>query len=233
MADEERNEEGAPEEQAGAADDGGGEDLKKSKKRRLILIVIIGLILILGGGAGAFFFLSGGDAGGKKDEDSVEAVSGEEASEGESKEGETGDSKEGDEKADSEGEQQGDDGSLAANAGKLFKNAASKKEDEIDFGDTLELKTFHMNLGNPLENRYVRLEISIEYNAGDENQKNEILKRKPQIRDAIVSIVSRKTMEFLLAPDGKTQLRKEILHRINRYMSKPIRRVFITNILIE
>ncbi|MBF0442085.1 MAG: flagellar basal body-associated FliL family protein, partial [Oligoflexales bacterium] len=122
-------------------------------------------------------------------------------------------------------------------AGKDAKKEAPKDEkgDEakIDFGETYPLKTFHLNLGNPLENRFVSIDISLEYIAGDSNQRKEIERRDPQIRDAVVSIVSRKTMEFLLAPDGKTQLRKEIKTRINSFMSKPITQVFITDILIE
>ena len=83
-----------------------------------------------------------------------------------------------------------------------------------------------------MENRYVRLEVSIEYRGGEE-QRKELERRIPQLRDTVISLVSRKTREFLLSPDGKDQLRKEMLVRMNRYTSKPVESVFITDILIE
>ena len=96
----------------------------------------------------------------------------------------------------------------------------------------MPLQAFHLNLGNPLENRYIRLEIAIEYSCTEET-KAEIDKRLPQLRDAVIQVTSRKTREFLLGPDGKEQLRKEIYNRINQHMSKKIDDVFITDILIE
>ncbi|MFY7929076.1 MAG: flagellar basal body-associated FliL family protein, partial [Oligoflexus sp.] len=94
------------------------------------------------------------------------------------------------------------------------------------------MQSFNLNLGNALENRYIRIEISLEYRGG-EAQKHEIEKRMPQLRDAIIGIIQRKTREFLLSPDGKEALRKEILTRINRYMKMRIESVYITDILIE
>jgi flagellar protein FliL len=101
-----------------------------------------------------------------------------------------------------------------------------------DVGQMYTMKNFNLNLGNPLENHYIRLEIAIEYMGGEE-QKAELESRQPQLRDAVVSVVSRKTREFLLGPDGKDQLRREILIRINRVMTRPVQAVYITDILIE
>ncbi len=105
-------------------------------------------------------------------------------------------------------------------------------ESNIDFGETYKMQTFNLNLGNALETRYIRIEVSLEYRGG-ESQKKEIEKRLPQLRDAIIGILQRKTREFLLSPDGKEALRKELLVRINRYMSKKIESVYITDLLIE
>jgi len=103
---------------------------------------------------------------------------------------------------------------------------------EEKFGKTYQLEAFHLNLGNPLENHYIRLKIAIEYLGGDK-QEQEIKTRMPQLRDAVLTITSRKTREFLLAPDGKDQLRLELLNRINAYMEEKIENVYITDILIE
>ena len=91
-------------------------------------------------------------------------------------------------------------------------------------GVMYDLKPFHLNLGNPLENRYVRMEIRLEF--PNEEQRPELTARDSQLRDAIVSIISRKTREHLLSPDGKDQLRLEIKNRINQYLDKKINNIY-------
>lgn len=212
------------EEKPAAADDGAPEP--KSKKK-LIVIIAGAVVLAAAIGGGAFFMLSGdeseatmaaeapikpmteseGQEGDKKAKDG----NSEKAEEGEHVDKPTGTPQEGEAKGSTKG---------------------AESEEDFDFGDSLKLDTFNLNLGNPLENRYIRLDVSLEYKGG-EAQKKELVKRTPQIRDVVVTVVSRKTREFLLSPDGKSQLRKELLTRINRYMSRPIESVYITDILIE
>ncbi len=74
--------------------------------------------------------------------------------------------------------------------------------------------------------------MAIEYKGGAEQLK-EIEGRLPQLRDAIISVASRKTREFLLGPDGKDQLRLEVLNRINQYMTRKVEAVYITDMIIE
>lgn len=195
---------------------------KKGKSKKLIFI-LIGVVLLLGGGGAAFFFLSGGD------DQAAQTNAGEASSEAEDEELEAQSTNSGDDKADD-----GDE-SVGGAAGALKKATTPKEENtfvDINFGATYKLKPFHSNLGNPLENRYLRLEIAFEYKQGDE-QRKEIQARLPQLRDAVLSVASRKTREFLLGPDGKDQLRLEILNRVNQFMDKKIESVFITDMLIE
>ncbi len=110
---------------------------------------------------------------------------------------------------------------------------AEEIELDIDFGDTYKLPPFSLNLGNALENRYIRIEIQLEYPRKNKKLEAEIKARQPQLRDAVIGIIQRKTREFLLSPDGKEALRREILKRINQYMSTPITNVYITDFLIE
>jgi flagellar protein FliL len=204
----------------------------QSKKKKLIIFGAAGLVGAIAIGAGAYFFL----AGGSKDEGEHAAAEGEHKEEaateghgapaeehGEKKE-ESAHGEKKEEKSEHGGGEHGKAEGTAAPAATAASGEGS--------GKTFALKTFHLNLGNPLENRYIRLEVTIDYIGGDE-QKGELEQRTPQLRDAIISIVSRKTREFLLSPDGKDQLRKEILTKINRYMNKPVRSVYITDLLIE
>lgn len=154
---------------------------------------------------------------------------------GEAKKDEHGDAKK-DEHGDGHGEAKKDDHGGGHGGGEHGAAAEPKKdappEYKGDFGQIYEFKPFHLNLGNPLENRYVRMSIGLEYKGGEE-QKVELARREPQLRDAIVSVISRKTREHLLSPDGKDQLRLEVRNKLNQYLDKKIDNVFITDILIE
>ncbi len=216
----------------------------KKRKKKLMIFAILGALLVGGGGAGAFMFLSGGKKAKTEGEQEITAKSHETKDEehaGEKKEeGKKDDAaeKKADAKAgDKKGEEHAGGEGQAGEGDKKTEGGTAERKDakvqlDIDFGDTFKMTTFNINLGNALENRYVRMEISLEYKGGDAT-KQEIEKRMPQLRDAIIGILQRKTREFLLAPDGKEALRKEILTRINRYMKTKIESVYITDMLIE
>jgi flagellar FliL protein len=145
-----------------------------------------------------------------------------------------GEKKEGSAKsADEHGDKKGSGDHGESGSDNAGKGAGTEGDDSryAGIGIMYDFKPFHLNLGNPLENRYVRMEIRIEY--PNEEQKAELTARDGQMRDAIVSIISRKTREHLLSPDGKDQLRLEIKNRLNQYLEKKIVNVYITDILIE
>lgn len=219
----------AEEENKDAAEENAeGEPAPKSKKK-LIIFAALGLLVIGGLGVGAAMFLSGGDDAAPTtppaaaEGEVTASPEGEEAGAEKAEDGSASDTQ----PADGEGAD-----AQKPSPAAVEPEPSDDSESEIDFGDTFKLQTFHLNLGNALENRYVRLEVTLEYSGG-ETQKKEIEKRLPQLRDAIISVVTRKTREFLLAPDGKDALRKEILIKINRYMKTKIDTVYITDILIE
>ncbi len=199
---------------------GGGEENASTGggKKKLILIIIIALV-VAGAGVGGFLFLSGGDEAPAEDT-STKNTEEQLAEEDEEIEEPASD----DEKKSAEGEETSEENKDDEEGEDLLEG--------VDFGETYTFKKFTLNLGNPLENRMVSMDIAVEYTGG-EKQKAEIERRIPQLRDAIVSVTSRKSREFLLGPDGKAQLRKELLNRLNRYMTKPLATVYITDILIE
>jgi flagellar FliL protein len=201
----------------------------KAKKKKLILFGAIGLVVVVGG-AGAAMMLMGG--GKKKDAAQEESASPTASPTADAElKGEPGKTAAGEKPADGKAAPADGKGDPAKTA-----DAKDSGKDEsklnIDFGQTYTFAPFHLNLGNPIDNRYVRLEVAVEYLGGPE-QEEELKRRMPQLRDAVVSVTARKTREFLLGPDGKDQLRLEIKNRINQYMSKKIENVYITDILIE
>jgi flagellar FliL protein len=207
----------------------GAEETEGTGSKKKLLFIIIGLVaLVLIAGGAAFFMLSGGD-----EESETEVVESSEPVEAEKADEAKKDEEKKEEAVEEKQESEEDKKEEKAEEKKEEGTEEGKTENPgYDFGETFKLEPFHLNLGNALENRYVRMEVSIEYSGG-EKQKAELDKRKPQLRDAIISIVSRKTREFLLAPDGKDSLRKELLIRINRYMTTKVDSVYLTDILIE
>lgn len=231
MADEEQPLE--QEQENDSAAEGGG-----SKKKILVIAILLVVLIIAGAGAG-FFFLSGG-SGSEHPEKGVApaegpSIEGEEGRAKEEKSTEAKDSKAGEEAGETENPSKeveaAEDGKDPKGGAKKAKASDDEEEETFGMGRTFTFKPFHLNLGNPLENHYVRLEVSLEYNTP--KAEKELERRKAQLRDAIVSIVSNKTREFLINADGKEQLRLELLERINRYMTHKIEQVFITDILIE
>ncbi|MCX6130962.1 MAG: flagellar basal body-associated FliL family protein [Proteobacteria bacterium] len=233
MADEAKKDEKEKKADQPAVDENPENDAKKRKKK-LMILGILGALLIIGGGVGSFLFLSGGKNPKAEGDQEISAKGAAEKAEehggGEAKPEEShGEAKkeEGHEAAGKKAEEHGgaEKKPEEHGGGEEKKKVEEIKEDKkeaksesnIDFGETMKMGNFNINLGNALENRYVRIEITLEYKGGGAT-KSELEKRMPQLRDAIIGILQRKTREFLLAPDGKEALRKEILTRINRYM---------------
>lgn len=230
------------------------DDAAKSKKKRLLMIIAGGGLLVATAAGGAFYMLASGGKdpgkghekageGDRPNEQSDHSEAADKAKGSESK-GETGEKgAEGDKKKDESSKQNSDGKSKdGASDGKEApkkdekktsdKDDKDKKIDGVDFGCTMPLGPFHLNLGNPLENRYIRIDLAVEYGCAEEH-KAELEKRAPQLKNAVIAVTSRKTREFLLGPDGKEQLRKEILNRVNHFMTKKVEDIYITEIIIE
>jgi flagellar basal body-associated protein FliL len=208
-----------------------------TKKKYLRLIAIGSLVILLIGGVATFFILQKGGRQNesvtetdKKGAHKEETLPHEAAStEADKKLLDTQEKKEG------KGEKKHEESNT--NEAHKAEDAASPttpptEETNPGMGDSYRFETFHLNLGNPLYNHYIRMNLSVEYRNG-ELQRNEIEKRKDQLRDIIISVTGKKTREFLLSPDGKDQLRLEITKSINRYLQQPIQAVYITDFLIE
>lgn len=224
------------------------EDEAKKKKKKLLIMAIGGVVLAGAIGGGAMMFLGKKKAAPAPGAPAGEALEGEKKPDGEhggeKKEGDAGEPADGKkaEGADAQGGDKKEGAAAGAQSGEKKADAGSggdKKDGEgessdsaPDFGQTYSFAPFNINLGNPMDNHYARMEVTVEFFGGPE-QESELKKRLPQLRDAIVSVASKKSREFLLGPDGKDQLRLEIKNRLNQYMTRKIENVYITDILIE
>jgi flagellar FliL protein len=64
--------------------------------------------------------------------------------------------------------------------------------------------------------RYIRISLVLKFTK--ETKKEEVDARKPQISDAIISMLNAKKPEELLKPEGKEYLKEEIKAAINNFM---------------
>ncbi|HTM08477.1 MAG TPA: flagellar basal body-associated FliL family protein [Verrucomicrobiae bacterium] len=77
---------------------------------------------------------------------------------------------------------------------------------------TLELEPFVVNLSGDA-GRYLRASISV--GVDSERDKQMVKTAASRVRDSLILLLSGKTADRLLAPDGKTELRGEIVEGIN------------------
>ena len=138
-----------------------------------------------------------------------------------------------DEKKDAGKDAKKDDKKDAAQGDKKDEKADLKafKSDET-FGETFALPRMDLNLGNPLENRYLRIGVTIEFTGG-KTQQEELKKREPQIRDLIIGSVSTRTRLDLLTERGKEKLRRELVNKMNETFERPVKTIYFTDFLVE
>lgn len=223
----------------------GGPEEKPKKKRKLILLLGIGGIGLAAAGGGGFFImktLSGGHTEMAAEALPADAQAGTESGHGASDEKGAGAEKgDGDHDSDEETaaarsptNAAAEDGDAPAAAAAAEGSSKEKKRmsDENAFGETFEIPKMELNVGNPLENRFLRFSVSLEYHGGEE-QAEELEKRLPQMRDIIIGIIGRKTRMELLSPDGKENLRKQLKNTFNEVFEKPITNVYFTSFLVE
>ncbi len=104
--------------------------------------------------------------------------------------------------------------------------------DEAAVGKIFELKTFVVNLNDPGGKRYIKTKIELEY--VEETVNAEIAARLPQIRDAILLLLSSKSLEEIQDVDGKIDLRNELIQRINQVLKQgKIRNLYFTELVIQ
>ena len=141
-----------------------------------------------------------------------------------------------DEKADDHGkkEEPKKDDPNKKDEGKKDEHGGKKEEPKgtANFGDTFTVPRLDLNLGNAIENRFIRIAIAIEYRGG-ENQGFELKRREAQIKDIVITCVSSKTRISLISEDGKENLRREILNRINEVTDRPVQNVYFTEFFVE
>tara|TARA_Y100000780_G_scaffold231442_1_gene256905 strand:+ start:8245 stop:8787 length:543 start_codon:yes stop_codon:yes gene_type:complete len=102
---------------------------------------------------------------------------------------------------------------------------AAEEEDFI--GKLVPLETFLVNLAGTRGGKLMKINMSLE--VGNDEVQAEIEKRKPQIRDIILILLSSKTYDQVSNREGKDILRDEIRNTVNSFLTKgQVKRVLFT-----
>ena len=105
------------------------------------------------------------------------------------------------------------------------------KEDEY-VGTLIPMETFLVNLAGSRGGKLARINMELEVSTAEVQE--EIDKRKPQIRDISMILLSSKTFQQISSREGKEQLRGEIRDTVNPFLTKgQIKRVYFTEFILN
>ncbi|CAN2039383.1 flagellar FliL protein [Candidatus Magnetomoraceae bacterium gMMP-15] len=129
----------------------------------------------------------------------------------------------------------GDEQTAPAEAAKEIVETTILSE-EIAVADKAEiffpLNPFIVNLRGTGLKRYLKATIELEVDS--DALKKELKTRTPQIRDAIVFVLTNKTYEDITTNEGKLQLKHELTARINNSLSNGvIRMLYFTDFIVQ
>lgn len=108
------------------------------------------------------------------------------------------------------------------------KKEATEKQEVV--GKVVPLETFIVNLAGSKGRKVAKVNMEIEVQG--EHGLDEVERRKAQIRDIIIIILSSKTFEDVSSREGKDSLRNEIKDTVNSFLIKgKISGVFFTEFI--
>ncbi|MBI5057013.1 MAG: flagellar basal body-associated FliL family protein [Nitrospirae bacterium] len=93
-------------------------------------------------------------------------------------------------------------------------HAAEKKDETHAKTAIVALDPFVLNLAD--HGRYLKVTVQLELS--DKALEETVKDRTPQLRDTIITLVSSKSLSSIASPEGKFQLKDEILFRANQVM---------------
>ncbi len=103
---------------------------------------------------------------------------------------------------------------------------------QAEIGPMVNIEEFIVNIISDENNHYVKASLTIELTS--EPAKEELEKRMPQIRDAILLLVGNKTFEELQDLQGKKQLKAELLSKINAILySGKAKSIYFTDFVVQ
>ena len=100
---------------------------------------------------------------------------------------------------------------------------------------SLHLESFVVNLADP-ETAFLRISIDLGLSDMPPSSKSEDKASPllPKVRDCILSVLTTWQSEALLAPEGKTKLKEQLLNALHTQVPElPVREVYFTEFLVQ
>jgi flagellar protein FliL len=111
-------------------------------------------------------------------------------------------------------------------AGAAAGSAESEKKKAVLFS----LDPFVVNLSEA--GRY--LKVTMQFEIAGETKQESIAEKVPILRDVIITLISSQPYEYVSSPEGKTQLKDEILLRTNQIFGKEVfRNLYFTDFVMQ
>jgi flagellar FliL protein len=99
-------------------------------------------------------------------------------------------------------------------------------------GHIYKMEPFLVNLADPGQPRYLKITLHVESNQEKGNEEYE--KRLPQLRDAILTILSSKNYNDIMSSEGKTSLREEIKSKMNQLLiGLKMQNIYFTEFVVQ
>ncbi len=94
------------------------------------------------------------------------------------------------------------------------------------------LDPFIVNIYDGQEMRYLR--IKVEMGVAGEEAKNQMKTQEAQIRDAILTLLSSKTWQDLQTPQGKDQLKQQIMTAVSKIAAQgSLKHIYFTDFVVQ
>jgi len=112
------------------------------------------------------------------------------------------------------------------------KKEGEQKISPSQVGVMVDLGVFTVNLADKGTDAYARVAITLELS--NEKVKQEVDKRMPIIKDAIIDVISSKTSDFVRTPEGREALRLELIRRLNIILVEGgVRNIYFTEFVVQ
>jgi flagellar FliL protein len=121
---------------------------------------------------------------------------------------------------------------LLGHAAKAEAKEEAKHAPEPAVGALLALEPFIANLADEDGKRYLKATLQVEFFGAAVPE--EFNARVPQMRDLLLTLFTSKEFTEIRTPQGKAQLRDEIINRMNRSLNKDlVKAVYFTEFLVQ
>lgn len=99
-------------------------------------------------------------------------------------------------------------------------------------GEMFQLEQFVVNLAHPQGKRYLKLKVEIELESAEAVEV--AAKASPKLQDVVIMMLTSMTFEEVMTPEGKIQIKDELLERFNQVMRpERIRNIYFTEFVVQ